>query len=137
MAISKEIINGLIKTIQNLYLSDDIPWMIGYSGGKDSTAALQLAWIAIEGLPERQRVRREWNALSRITLSRMDSQHRTSIISTYFPNASDQTIILSTDTEIDQNYYEMMKNSVGDEFTLVYSEETKSTSIKKGYFQEL
>lgn len=52
-------------------------------------------------------------------------------------NASDQTIILSTDTEIDQNYYEMMKNSVGDEFTLVYSEETKSTSIKKGYFQEL
>lgn len=57
MAISKKIINGLIKTIQNLYLSDDIPWMIGYSGGKDSTAALQLVWIAIEGLPERQRVK--------------------------------------------------------------------------------
>lgn len=70
-------------------------------------------------------------------LSRLDSQHRISIISTYFPNASDQTIILSTDTEIDHNYYEMMKNSVGDEFTLIYSEETKSTSIKKGYFQEL
>lgn len=70
-------------------------------------------------------------------LSRLDSQHRMSIIITYFPNASDQTIILSTDTEIDQNYYEMMKNSVGDEFTLVYSEETKGTSIKKGYFQEL
>jgi len=70
-------------------------------------------------------------------LSRLDSQHRTSIISTYFPNASDQTIILSTDTEIDHNYYDMMKKSVGDEFTLIYSEETKSTSIKKGYFQEL
>ena len=70
-------------------------------------------------------------------LARLDSQHRTSIISTYFPNASDQTIILSTDTEIDHNYYDMMKESVGDEFTLVYSEETKSTSIKKGYFQGL
>lgn len=70
-------------------------------------------------------------------LSRLDSQHRSSIISTYFPNASDQTIILSTDTEIDHNYYEMMKESVGDEFTLIYSEETKSTSIEKGYFQEL
>lgn len=70
-------------------------------------------------------------------LSRLDSRHRTSIISTYFPNASDQTIILSTDTEIDHNYYNMMKDSVGDEFTLVYSEESKSTSIKKGYFQEL
>lgn len=70
-------------------------------------------------------------------LSRLDSQHRTSIISTYFPNASDQTIILSTDTEIDHNYYDMMKESVGDEFTLIYSEETKSTSIEKGYFREL
>lgn len=70
-------------------------------------------------------------------LSRLDSQHRTSVISTYFPHASDQTIILSTDTEIDHNYYDMMKESVGDEFTLVYSEETKSTSIKKGYFLEL
>lgn len=68
-------------------------------------------------------------------LSRLDSRHRTSIITTYFPNASDQTIILSTDTEIDQNYYDMMKDSVGDEFTLVYSEESKSTSIRKGYFQ--
>ena len=69
-------------------------------------------------------------------LSRLDSQHRTSIISTYFPNASDQTIILSTDTEIDHNYYDMMKEFVGDEFTLIYSEETKSTSIEKGYFRK-
>ena len=70
-------------------------------------------------------------------LSRLDSRHRKSIICTYFPNASDQTIILSTDTEIDHNYYNMMRDSVGDEFTLVYSEESMSTSIKKGYFQEL
>lgn len=66
-------------------------------------------------------------------LSRMDSMHRTTIVSTYFPQASDQTIILSTDTEIDQNYYELIRSSVGDEYTLVYDEETKSTSIKKGY----
>lgn len=66
-------------------------------------------------------------------LSRMDSMHRTTIVSTYFPQASDQTIILSTDAEIDQNYYELIRSSVGDEYTLVYDEETKSTSIKKGY----
>ena len=70
-------------------------------------------------------------------LSRLDSQHRAAIITTYFPNASDQIIILSTDTEIDHKYYDMMKESVGDEFTLVYNEETKSTSIKKGYFQKI
>lgn len=36
-------------------MADDIPWMIGYSGGKDSTAAVQLVWMAIEQLPERDR----------------------------------------------------------------------------------
>ena len=55
MAITKDLIDGLIVTIQNLYLADDIPWMIGYSGGKDSTAAVQLVWMAIEQLPERYR----------------------------------------------------------------------------------
>ena len=53
MAITKDLIDGLIVTIQNLYLADD--WMIGYSGGKDSTAAVQLVWMAIEQLPERDR----------------------------------------------------------------------------------
>jgi DNA sulfur modification protein DndD len=69
-------------------------------------------------------------------LSRLDSMHRTSLVTTYFPQASDQTIILSTDSEIDHNYYELMKDFVGDEFTLIYSEETRSTTILKGYFQE-
>ena len=55
MAITKDLIDGLIVTIQNLYLAHDIPWMIGYSGGKDSTAAVQLVWMAIEQLPERDR----------------------------------------------------------------------------------
>lgn len=53
--ITKENIDGLITTIQNLYLSDDIPWMIGYSGGKDSTATVQLVWMAIERLPAEMR----------------------------------------------------------------------------------
>ncbi len=55
MAISREKIEGLIVTIQNLYLSDNIPWVIGYSGGKDSTAAVQLVWMALERLPEEER----------------------------------------------------------------------------------
>lgn len=67
-------------------------------------------------------------------LSRLDSMHRTSLVTTYFPNASDQTIILSTDSEIDHSYYDLMKQSVGDEFTLSYDENAKSTTILKGYF---
>ena len=66
-------------------------------------------------------------------LSRMDSLHRTTLITTYFPNAGEQTIILSTDSEIDEGYYRLMKENIGDEFTLNYDETSKSTSIQKGY----
>lgn len=46
----------IIKTdIKNLYQSDNLPWVIGYSGGKDSTACLQLIWHAIKELEEPQR----------------------------------------------------------------------------------
>lgn len=67
-------------------------------------------------------------------LSRLDSSHRQAMIKTYFPKASDQTIILSTDSEIDEAYYMLMKKSVGDEFTLEYNDKTKNTTIKHGYF---
>lgn len=67
-------------------------------------------------------------------LSRLDSAHRTSLINTYFPQASEQTIILSTDSEIDQRYYQMMKENVGDEYTLVYDDDQKCSTIKRGYF---
>ena len=66
-------------------------------------------------------------------LSRLDSMHRTALITTYFPNAGEQTIILSTDSEIDEGYYKLMKKNIGDEFTLDYDEASKSTSIQKGY----
>ena len=53
---------GLAKTvaavcdeIRQLYLWDEIPWVVGYSGGKDSSAVLQLIWLAIRELPPEQR----------------------------------------------------------------------------------
>ena len=51
----KASLDALIDEIQQLYLSDDIPWVVGYSGGKDSTATLSLVWTALERLPEEQR----------------------------------------------------------------------------------
>ena len=43
-----------METVRNLYLADSIPWVIGYSGGKDSTATLQLVWLALRELPDYQ-----------------------------------------------------------------------------------
>jgi len=44
-------IETAIRNTQDLYLSDTLPWVVGYSGGKDSTATLQLIWKAIAALP--------------------------------------------------------------------------------------
>lgn len=41
----------LVAEIQALYLEDEVPWVVGYSGGKDSTATLQLVWTALSRLP--------------------------------------------------------------------------------------
>lgn len=46
-----EVIEALTQEVQELYCLDAIPWVIGYSGGKDSTATLQLIWNAIAKLP--------------------------------------------------------------------------------------
>lgn len=44
-------INEIKEHIQKVYLAYNRPFVIGYSGGKDSTAVLQLVWEAIEELP--------------------------------------------------------------------------------------
>src|SRR3954465_1931968 len=48
-------IEAIKERTQRLYLEDEVPWVVGYSGGKDSTATLQLGWMALEGLPDEQR----------------------------------------------------------------------------------
>jgi DNA sulfur modification protein DndC len=48
-------INDIYEEIRSVYVSDDRPWVIGYSGGKDSTTALQLVWNALLTLPEEKR----------------------------------------------------------------------------------
>ena len=48
-------IEAIYTEIQQVYLSDSRPWVVGYSGGKDSTTALQLVWYALVELPPEQR----------------------------------------------------------------------------------
>jgi len=55
-AIGK-MVDAALEEIRALYLSDEIPWIVGYSGGKDSTATLQLVWEALVGLDPDQRTK--------------------------------------------------------------------------------
>lgn len=50
-------IDAVVEYIRDLYLEDQVPWVVGYSGGKDSTAVLQLVWTALLGLEPEQRLK--------------------------------------------------------------------------------
>lgn len=53
----KPTLKVLADEIRELYLADTVPWIIGYSGGKDSTATLQLIWKAVLEVPEEKRIK--------------------------------------------------------------------------------
>jgi len=45
----------IYQEVRDVYVRYPQPWVIGYSGGKDSTAVLQLVWKALEELPKLER----------------------------------------------------------------------------------
>ena len=47
----RETVAQLQEEVRALYTADQVPWIVGYSGGKDSTATLQLIWSALADLP--------------------------------------------------------------------------------------
>ncbi|MCG3254527.1 MAG: DNA phosphorothioation system sulfurtransferase DndC [Candidatus Heimdallarchaeota archaeon] len=56
-----------IQEIKNLYLSDERPWIIGYSGGKDSTTVVELVLMAIKELKPEER-KKELHVISADTM---------------------------------------------------------------------
>ena len=66
-------------------------------------------------------------------LGRLDSKNRTNIVENYFPGASHQVILLSTDEEINEKYYPKMQNFIGREYTIKNLSEEKTSMIFEGY----
>jgi DNA sulfur modification protein DndD len=69
-------------------------------------------------------------------LGRLDSSHRHNLVERYFPSASHQVILLSTDTEIGQVEYQQLRDqdAIAHEYQLKYEEDTGETKVKSGYF---
>lgn len=67
-------------------------------------------------------------------LGRLDGKVRPKLASQYFPYVSKQTIILSTDVEINQAIYPDLKKYIAKEYLIEYSEKLKSSTISSGYF---
>lgn len=71
-------------------------------------------------------------------LGRLDSQHRDKLINHYFPFASHQVVMLSTDTEVDERYFvDQLRDDISHAYEIVFNTKTKSSSLKPGYFWEL
>lgn len=66
--------------------------------------------------------------------ARVDANHRREISEKFFPNISKQVIILSTDEEINEEYYEIIKPYIAKEFLLVNEESQNRTSVEQHYF---
>jgi DNA sulfur modification protein DndD len=67
-------------------------------------------------------------------LARLDSEHRENIVKEYFPKAGVQVIILSTDTEIDKEYFEILTPCVSKSMRLVFDKAREATRVETGYF---
>ncbi len=67
-------------------------------------------------------------------LGRLDSQHRTKLIEHYFPRASHQVILLSTDTEVDEHFYRSLSPSISHAFEISFDEHEKASTVQEGYF---
>jgi len=135
LANKKNLIDHIVmdaKTLDLTYLNKDsqeVP-KESLSAGEKQLMVIALLWsLAMCS-------RKKLPVIIDTPLSRLDSAHRMSLMTNYFPYASEQIIILSTDSEIDRNYYEILKENISDEFTLMYDDATRRTTIHRGYFME-
>lgn len=104
LANKKNLINKIVMESDSLaikYLSEEGKEVTqdSLSAGEQQLMVISILWaLAICS-------KKKLPVIIDTPLSRLDSLHRTALINTYFPNAGEQTIILSTDSEIDSTYF--------------------------------
>jgi DNA sulfur modification protein DndD len=98
------------------------------SAGEKQLLSVSLLW----GLA--QASGRRLPAIIDTPLGRLDATHRTHLVKRYFPQASHQVLLLSTDEEINEKYYRMIKPWVSQTYHLEFDDLKQTTTVKPGYF---
>src|ERR1700731_2556389 len=80
------------------------------SEGEKQIFAISMLW----GLA--RAAARQLPAVIDTPMARLDSAHRQNLVERYFPGASHQVVILSTDTEVDRQYYQMLQPALARAF---------------------
>lgn len=67
-------------------------------------------------------------------LGRLDSYHRENLVRDYFPKVSHQVILLSTDTEVDESFYQKLSPNISHAFEICYDDKERMANLRQGYF---
>ena len=100
----------------------------GLSAGEKQMFAIAMLWAL------RQLSGRPFPVVIDTPLGRLDREHRDSLVKNYFPYISHQVILFSTDTEVDQNYFQALTPHISHAYHLTYNPERGATDFKQGYF---
>lgn len=101
------------------------------SEGEKQIFAISVLW----GLS--QASARQLPAIIDTPMARLDVGHRNQLVELYFPQASHQVIILSTDTEIERDYFQQLQPHIARAYHLNYDEAQRCTVAREGYFWDL
>lgn len=99
------------------------------SAGEREIYALSLLWAL------GKTSRRSLPVVIDTPLARLDSEHRSTIVKRYLPQAGPQVLVLSTDTEIDTEYFELIQDHLARSLKLEFDPATERTTVSDGYFQ--
>jgi DNA sulfur modification protein DndD len=101
------------------------------SAGEKQLYAISMLWALMKAS------NRDLPLIIDTPLARLDRDHRDNIVKNFFPQASNQTIILSTDTEVDKKYFDELKPFISHSYYLDFDSNSGRTQVKEGYFSEI
>ena len=121
-AVQDDVLSGYYSLSTKININD-------FSNGEKQIYILCLIWAIIKSSGV------EIPFIIDTPYARIDETHRNALTTTYLPNISKQVIILSTNKEIDNILYDVVKPYVCDEYLLLYNTEKRKTEVKTGYFE--
>jgi len=98
------------------------------SAGEKQMLAISILWAL------RQLSKRPFPIMIDTPLGRLDSEHRNNLVEQYFPFVSHQVVLFSTDTEVDQVYFDALKPHISHAYHLEYDANTGASNFSEGYF---
>ena len=127
-----ELLNAIKTDTQSAFLTLRTKVDInGFSSGEKQIYILCLYWALLKASDI------EIPFIIDTPYARIDETHRNNITSEYLSTISDQVIILSTNTEIDEKAYREIKPKLNGEYLIKYDDKNRKTIQRKGYFFEV